>query len=171
MGKLSSKPRGGPRIPDEIKRQKGTLKPHRAIIPIGVKADQNEIIAPDAISGVQREEFDRIVAYMSQVRLLSKVDVSMIRAAALEWSLYLGLRQKQEQENIPSYYEVLGKDGKTAIINPHPCYYIANKHLENYTDLLRELAISPMARIKAGQKPEEKPKARIAGLLKKTGTE
>lgn len=160
---------GRPRTTAAEKRKKGSLnrtreKAREAAEMKVVKI--NEYPTPPAGLGPEgKAHWEVVVRELTDLRLLSKIDLFNLRALCIEWECYI--EHRAEQRKVKSYYGIKGDDGKVKSWQPRPVHYNGTNHLREYLRLCNEFGLSPAARARIGISAQETVKSKAASLLKK----
>lgn len=169
MAKMtSSRQAGRPRISKSEKLQKGSLNESRERSREAAEMKVYKINeyppAPKELGREGKKHWDTVVKELTDVRVLSQLDLFNLRALCIEWECYL-MHRKEQAKMKKSWMELESKKGSTIL--PHPVHYNGTNHLREYMKLCNEFGLSPAARGRLGLTTQEPNKSKAASLLKK----
>ena len=135
---------GRPPIPDEIKKNKGTLRPGR----VKNNADHipiKELPAPPEFLGASGiQEWNSKIQHLSDIGILAAADLGALSALCKEWQNYVDAEQSCDKN--ARFYAVKDESGKVKYWGIHPAHTIAQQHLKAYITLCNEFGMTPASR-------------------------
>lgn len=170
MAKMTTpKKAGRPRISAAEKLQTGSFNKSREKSRENVEMKVVKIneypTAPNDLGKEGKKHWDVVVKELTDVRVLSQLDLFNLRALCIEWEQYLWHREKQAEMK-SSWTEYQNESGGT-VTQPHPVHYNGTNHLREYMKICNEFGLSPAARGRLGLTTQEPNKSKAANLLKK----
>ena len=137
--------KGRKKIPTKIKEMQGTLEKSRTI--------ENEMVvdlvsklptAPDWLSEIGKEEWNKVTAQLFNLEMLYSVDLRLVEAYANEISLYLECEMKLRKEN--RIDEFHSSEGTVLRRQASPLVKMKNDALNNSLKLAAQFGLTPVAR-------------------------
>lgn len=156
---------GRPRIPDEIKKNKGTLRPGR-IKNNATHAPVKELPAPPEYLGAAGvQEWNSKVQHLFEIGILAQADLGALAALCKEWQNYMEAEQSCDKN--ARFYAVKDDKGKVKYWGIHPAHTIAQQHLKAYITLCNEFGMTPASRsnVQIGKPSAMAGKERQASIL------
>lgn len=158
---------GRPRLPRELKAQKGTLQKCRdnPAAPIAPKIEALPE-PPGILDEIGAAHWRDVTNQLDRLGILARADFGLLTAMCNEWAIYWDAEQQMRERS--RWYSV--KDEKTGgmrYAQIHPMETIKKTAFSNYCELAREFGLSPVARtrIAVDKKADEiqSPVARLLG--------
>lgn len=155
-------PAGRPKIADEIKEQKGTLRKCRKQEP-WVNAPHIEALPdpPEYLDEIGVKEWRDKVDVLDKMKMLKKTDLGLLGMLCREFQNYLKSELAFEAAGKNRYYTT-----ESGRINLHPAHAEAQAHLKAYIELCNQFGFSPASRTRLPAQKEDKPQS-LAEQLRK----
>ena len=137
--------KGRKKTPTKIKEMQGTLEKSRTI--------ENEMVvdlvsklptAPDWLSEIGKEEWNKVTAQLFNLEMLYSVDLRLVEAYANEISLYLECEMKLRKENRIDEFQ--SSEGTVLRRQASPLVKMKNDALNNSLKLAAQFGLTPVAR-------------------------
>lgn len=147
---------GRPKIPDEIKAKKGTLRKCRQTESLKF-AELDKVAAPSFLSNLAKRIFREKIKLVKSTHLLTYADVDNMMMYATAMDNFINSTKKLNDPDTPRVFEVYGKQG-LAKISPSPYFKIQNDAFQMIQKIGSLYGFSPVSRISlANSVSEEKP--------------
>lgn len=147
---------GRHRLPDALKKQRGTYKPSRASgeEPVDMVIDQGEPMVPLTDQG--QYIFDVATTTLIKYNILTEVDINLCTLLALSWESFIDNHKKPQVEFLENGNSVVSAYSK-----------LAKDALKNIMQISTQLGITPVMRskLRAFAPKESQPKDPFSGEL------
>jgi len=143
--KMINMGKGRKKTPTKIKEMQGTLEKSRTI--------ENEMVvdlvsklptAPDWLSKIGKEEWNKVTNQLYNLEMLYSVDLSLVCAYCNEMSLYLECEMKLRKENRIDEFQ--SSEGTVLRRQASPLVKMKNDALNNSLKLAAQFGLTPVAR-------------------------
>jgi P27 family predicted phage terminase small subunit len=117
---------------------------------------------PKSLTGLAREEWDRITQLLIEVGCVSELDMAEIAAYCREWSKYT--KANDRLDNLDDYITKSTKGTKI----PHPLLRVSDRALANMLRICQDFGLSPAARSRLDMESAAKDDP-LADLIRRAG--
>lgn len=144
---------GTKRLPDNVKKMKGTFQPCRsnpdAPVPLAGLPT-----APDFLTPEEREQFQTLVVRLDQIHVASETDTEVITLAAKRLAEVVALSEILENEG--RIIQSFNPKTQQTMTRSHPAVGQLNEAFRHLHSLLAEMGLTPAARSKVTARQTKK---------------
>jgi len=137
--------KGRKKIPTKLKEMQGTLEKSRTIEnEMTVDLVKNLPTAPEWLSQIGKEEWNKVTAQLFNLEMLYSVDLRLVEAYCNEIALYLECEMKLRKENRIDEFQ--SSEGTVLRRQASPLVKMKNDALNNSLKLAAQFGLTPVAR-------------------------
>ncbi len=123
-----------------------TLEGNRSKQPIGYNVEPDplrDLSAPDYLTGIAKEEWDRVAPILSELGLLTDLDVALLASYCVAYATWRKAEQILDEQGLTF---CITRDDGSLYCQQRPEESIANKMLTQIKAICSEFGMSPGAR-------------------------
>jgi P27 family predicted phage terminase small subunit len=135
---------GRPKLPDQVKAKRGTLRPCRAQGTVATKVSLLDVQAPAHLKGEAKKVYELKVRQCFAMGILAEIDADALALYAWEYAELIALQRRLKSEDY--VIEEATKNGTTTKINP--LAKIVQAKLATVNALGSQFGWSPLTRMR-----------------------